>query len=248
MQGHPLKQPIMSVHGIEKRFGGLVAVNSLSFEVAQGEVLGLMGPNGAGKSTTFNLIAGEYRPDSGMIRYDGMDITGLPPHKICHLGIARTYQIPQPFTKLSVLQNLMVAGRFGKGLNMRSAEAEAAGLLEFVDLSSQKDVPAKDLSIPSLKKLELARALATDPRLLLLDEVAAGTTESEIPRILSMVEGIRGMGKTVIMVEHLMKILVEAADRIIVMDKGGKIAEGLPGEVMDDKKVIESYFGEFVEV
>jgi len=212
----------------------------MTFEVQAGEVVGLMGPNGAGKTTLLNLIAGVYRPDSGRILFQGKDITRYAPHKTCHLGIARTYQIPQPFTNLLVRDNLMVAAKYG---SKKGDTLELDEILDLVDLSKQKDTIAGDLATVSLKKLELARALASNPTLILLDEVAAGSTEAEIPRILRITEQVRKMGKTIILVEHVMKVMVEAVDRIIVIDKGEKIAEGTPGEVMEDEKVLAAYFG-----
>jgi branched-chain amino acid transport system ATP-binding protein len=174
------------------------------------------------------------------VKFKGKDITGLPPHKICHLGIARTYQIPQPFTNLSARENIQVAATYG---SKKAAEIEYARLFDLVNLSEQKDMLASDLTTVSLKKLELARALASNPTLILLDEIAAGSTEAEIPRILDTIKEIRKMEKTVILVEHVMKVMVEAVDRIVVMDKGVKIAEGTPDEVMEDEKVLEAYFG-----
>ncbi len=235
--------PILSVQGVTKYFGGLAALVDVGFEVGRGEVVGLMGPNGAGKTTLLNVIAGEYAPDAGKILFRGQDITKLPAHRICHLGIARTYQIPQPFVTLTVAQNLLVSAIFGGGLKKVSAEVEDYPILELVDLAGKRDILAGDLSILSLKRLELARALARRPELLLLDEVAAGTTEQEIPKILETIRRIREMGITIIIIEHVMKVLVNVVDRILVLDKGLKICEGSPGAVMSDTKVMEAYFG-----
>jgi branched-chain amino acid transport system ATP-binding protein len=234
---------ILSVQGVTKYFGGLAALSDVSFEVGRGEVVGLMGPNGAGKTTLLNVIAGEYAPNSGRIIFKGRNVTGLPPHRICHLGIARTYQIPQPFVTLSVRENLLVPAVFGRGLKMVTADAEDTGILDLVDLTEKKDDLAGNLPILSLKKLELARALARKPELLLLDEVAAGTTEQEIPAILKTIRRIREMGITMIIIEHIMKVLVNVVDRILVLDKGMKICEGTPAGVMCDAKVTEAYFG-----
>jgi branched-chain amino acid transport system ATP-binding protein len=231
---------VLSVDRVTKRFGGLVAVKDMTFEVQAGEVVGLMGPNGAGKTTLLNLIAGVYRPDSGRVLFQGKDITRCAPHKICHLGIARTFQIPQPFTSLSARQNILVAATYG---GKKAAGMEHDKIFDLVNLSEQKDMLTRDLATVSLKRLELARALASNPTLILLDEIAAGSTDAEIPRILDMTKQVRKMGKTIIMVEHVMKVMVEAVDRIVVMDKGEKIAEGTPGEVMKDEKVMAAYFG-----
>ncbi len=236
-------QPILSVKGITKRFGGLVALQDIGFAVGRGEAVGLMGPNGAGKTTLLNVISGEYGPDEGAIFFEGQDITNLPPHRLCHLGIARTYQIPQPFITLTPRENLLVSTVFG-----RQGKRAAPGLAEdrifdLVNFPGKRDTPAENLPIPSLKKLELARALAQEPKLLLLDEVAAGTTEAEIPRVLSTLQQIRRMGITVLIIEHVMKVMVNAVDRIVVVDKGTKIAEGDPRTVLNDRRVMEAYFG-----
>jgi branched-chain amino acid transport system ATP-binding protein len=235
-----LDTAVLSLDRVTKSFGGLVAVKDMTFEIQAGEVLGLMGPNGAGKTTLLNLIAGVYRPDSGRVLFQGKDITGCAPHKVCHLGIARTYQIPQPFTNLLVRDNLRVASTYG---SKKGETLELDEILDLVDLSKQKGTIAGDLATVSLKRLELARALATNPTLILLDEVAAGSTEAELPRILDITRQVREMGKTIILVEHVMKVMVEAVNRIVVMDKGEKIAEGTPDQVMKDEKVMAAYFG-----
>jgi len=224
-------------------FGGLAAIFDLSFDVQEGEVLGLMGPNGAGKSTLMNTISGEYRPSFGTIRFKNRDITALPPHKICHLGIARTYQIPQPFINLTALQNIVVAAEYGRGLGKKAAESEALKILDRVGLLEKRDMFARDLSAITLKRLELARALASRPSLLLLDEVAAGLTEEEIPQMIDILQQVRELGVTCILIEHVMRVMTKAVDRIMVMDKGMKIAMGTPQEVMEDSQVIEAYLG-----
>lgn len=238
-----MEEPILSVQAISMHFGGLVALDNVSFDVRAGEVVGLMGPNGAGKTTLLNIIAGEQVSDAGRIVFKGKEITKCPPHQTCRLGIARTYQIPQPFVSLTVRENLLVSEVFGKRPKRDDTRFTGDNLFDLVDLSEKKDELAGSLPVLSLKKLEMARALATKPELILLDEVAAGCTEVEIPRILKTLEKIQEMGVTVVIVEHVMKVLVNAVNRIVVIDKGMKIAEGEPDAIMNDAKVIEAYFG-----
>jgi len=235
--------PILSVNSITKRFGGLVAVEDLSFELQAGEVLGFLGPNGAGKTTLINLIAGEHALDEGQVIFNGKNISGLPPHKICHLGIARTYQIPQPFRTLTVLQNVAAAAIYGRSFSKKAAEQEALKLLEFTGLSEKGGMLAGDLDEISLKRLELARSLATGPTILLIDELAGGLTERDIPKVLALLKNITEMGISIIIIEHVMKVMMKAVDRIIVMDEGAKIAEGKPEEVIKNSDVIKAYFG-----
>jgi branched-chain amino acid transport system ATP-binding protein len=236
---------ILSVSEVRKRFGGLMALNNVSFELPSGAIMGLMGPNGAGKTTLVNVICGFYKPDSGTVKFQGRDITGIPPHKVCRLGIARTYQIPQPFGELTALQNVAVAGMYGRGIGKSAAESEALEVLKRADLADKKDVPAKNLTTITLKRLEVARALATDPKLLLVDEPAAGLNETELPHMLEILAAIRQAGVTILLIEHVMQVMREAVDTIFVINEGTPIASGQPDEVMKDKRVIECYLGEY---
>ena len=238
-----METPILSVSGVSKHFGGLMVFTDISFDVLANKALGLLGPNGAGKSTLLNIISGKYKADSGTIRFKGHDITGLSPHRICHLGIGRTYQIPQPFINLTVQENIAVAAAYGRRIGRGAAESEATKIMDVVGLLEKKDVFARDLAAIALKRLELARALSSSPQLILLDEVGAGLTEEEIPRMLGILEKIRNTGVTYILIEHVMRVMVKAVDKIIVIDKGTKIAEGSSDEVMKDRKVIEAYLG-----
>jgi branched-chain amino acid transport system ATP-binding protein len=239
-----LDKSILSVSGVSKSFGGLLAVYKVSFDLPAGCIMGIMGPNGAGKTTLVNVISGFYKPDSGSISFQGRPITGLPPHKVCRLGIARTYQIPQPFGDLTALQNVAVAAMYGKGIGKATGEDLASEVLRMTDLSDKKYVLARDMSTITLKRLEVARALASEPTLLLVDEPAAGLTEAELPRMLEILESIRRAGTTILLIEHVMRVMREAVDTILVMDQGATIACGEPDEVMNDTKVVECYLGE----
>lgn len=237
-----MPEPILSLKAVTKHFGGVAALDDVGFDVAENEVVGLMGPNGAGKTTLLNVIAGNFPPDSGTIHFRGKDITRHPTHQSCKMGISRTYQIPQPFVSLSVKDNLRVPEIFGQRSGLKSGP-NLDLILEMTGLEDRKDLLAGDLSILSLKKLELARALACHPRLVLLDEIAAGLTDPEIPQILKTITGIKTLGITIILVEHIMKVMMNAVDRIIVLDKGTTLCSGTADEVVNDARVIEAYFG-----
>jgi branched-chain amino acid transport system ATP-binding protein len=241
---------LLEGENVSRNFGGLAAVSDVSFYVDEGEILGLIGPNGAGKTTLFNLISASLKPKSGKIRYKGKDITRLGPHQICRLGIARTFQTVKVFAHLPVLRNVMVGSLFGTGSRVSTAEARrrAEEALEFVDLTPLKDAPAGDLTLADQKRLEVARALATQPELLLLDELMAGLTPTEVAEAMGDITELRGRGITVIMIEHVMQAIMNISDRIIVLDHGQKIAEGTPAEVAKSERVIEVYLGDKTDV
>lgn len=235
---------ILEVQNVTKQFGGLTAVNQVSLYVDQGEIVGLIGANGAGKTTLFNMLAGVFPPTSGKIVFDGKEVQGLPCHQICRMGVGRTYQLVKPFVNLSVLDNTVV-GALNRHHDVKEARKKAEEILEFVELDQRKNVAGSNLNLPELKRMELARALATEPKLLLLDEVMAGLNPTDSGRVIELVKRIRDeRGITIIVIEHVMKAIMTLSDRIYVLNQGNLIASGKPEEVSQDPEVIKSYFGE----
>lgn len=234
---------LLQVENVTKRFGGLVAVDNVSLSIEPGEVLGLIGPNGAGKTTLFNTISGTYTPNEGRIVFDGRDITGLQPHEVAHLGLVRTFQIVKPFAGLSVVDNVKV-GAFLRHTNPRTAERHARDAVNFVGLGSQADRPASTLTTSGRKRLEMARALATEPRMLLLDEVMAGLTPTESRKIVDLIRQIRTQfGLTLLVIEHVMSAIMALSDRVAVLHHGELIAIDPPEQIASDPAVIEAYLG-----
>nr|WP_223258213.1 ABC transporter ATP-binding protein [Thermogemmatispora tikiterensis] len=238
-------QPLLELRGVSKFFDGLPAVKQLDFAVRHGEIVGIIGPNGAGKTTMIGLISGSLPLSSGQIRYRGLDISRLPPHRRAYLGIARTFQVTQPFKGLSVRENVMIGALFGRrGLKQAAAREAADAVLERVGLAAKAHFRADQLTVADRKRLELARALALEPELLLLDEVMAGLTPTEMEQAIALIRAIHASGVTVLVIEHVMQAIMGLSQRIMVLHQGTKIAEGPPEQVLADQRVIEAYLGE----
>jgi branched-chain amino acid transport system ATP-binding protein len=237
--------PLLEIKGLSKAFGGLKALSNIDFEIHEGEVVGLIGPNGSGKTTLFTTIMGSLRCDRGTIFFRGEKITGLKPYQICRKGIARTFQLTRPFSRMTCLENVMVGRSFGsdRSCSLTETEREAEEILEFTGLKEKGQHPASTLNIIERKRLELARALATRPRLLLLDEIMAGLNPMEMKAAVGLIRQINSSGISMIIVEHVMKVVLSISKRVIVLDAGKKIAEGTPHEIVQNQAVIDAYFG-----
>ncbi len=235
--------PLLALHAVSKSYGALKVIDGISLAVGEGETLGILGPNGAGKTTLFNLVSGDARVDAGRVQYEGRDVTGLPPHARCRAGMGRSYQVPQPFGAMTVFENLVVAACFGGGQAERAAWRTAHEVLEETALLPRANTPAGRLPLLDRKRLELARALATRPRLLLLDEIAGGLTEQEAQLLVAELRRIKARGVTMVWIEHVVHALLSLADRLFVIDFGRKLAEGTPAAVMGHPEVRRVYMG-----
>ncbi|OGO39573.1 MAG: ABC transporter ATP-binding protein [Chloroflexi bacterium RBG_16_57_11] len=235
---------LLQVESVVKRFGGLIALEHVDLQVEQGEIVGVIGPNGAGKSTLLNVIAGVHKPTSGSVHFAGQLISGLNPDRICQMGIARTFQIPHPFNRMTAFENVLVAATFGSHQHGKTAAARAQEMLDFVAFPVDHQTAAHSLNTAQLRRLDLARALSSQPKLLLLDESAAGLTPNELIELQQLVFKIRDQGTTILIVEHLMRLIMQLCDRIIVLHYGVKIAEGTPAEIVSNENVTQAYLGE----
>ena len=235
--------PLLALHSVSKSYGALKVTDGISLSVAKGETLGILGPNGAGKTTLFNLISGDVSVNAGHVEYAGQDVTAMPPHTRCRLGIGRSYQVPQPFGHMSVFENLVTAACFGGGQAERDAWDTAVAVLDQTGLMPHANKPAGSLTLLNRKRLELARALATRPELLLLDEIAGGLTEHEAHELVDELKRIKASGVTMIWIEHVVHALLSVADRLFVINFGQKLAEGRPQDVMNDPEVQRVYMG-----
>jgi len=235
--------PLLALHDVSKSYGAIKVTDRISLSVRSGQTLGILGPNGAGKTTLFNLISGDVRVDGGRVEYDGRDVTSLAPHQRCRRGIGRSYQVPQPFGAMTVFENLVTAACFGGGQAEREAWQTAVEVLEKTGLGVHANKPAGALTLLDRKRLELARALATKPKLLLLDEIAGGLTEHEAATLVDELRRIKGEGMTMIWIEHVVHALLSIADRLFVINFGQKLAEGEPQAVMNDAEVRRVYMG-----
>ncbi len=235
---------ILRVEQLTKNFGSLMALNRVEMTLQRGEILGMIGPNGSGKTTLFNVISGIYKPASGEIRFEGQAIGNRKPHLICRLGIARTFQIVQPFAQMSVLENALIGAMYGRGIPMREGREKAMEVLHFVGLKDKVHLTPNEITTEDRRRLELARALATDPKVILLDEIMAGLTPTEVEEALNLLREVNTKGITIFMVEHIMKAVMAISHRIIVLNYGEKIAEGSPKEVADNPEVIKAYLGD----
>ncbi len=234
---------LLELKEVSKGFGGLKAVSKVSFQLDEGEILGIIGPNGAGKTTLFNALTGFYPPDAGEVRFGGENLFHLKPHQICQRGMVRTFQIVKPFLQLTVLENVVVAA-LNRTKNVREARVKALRTIDLVGLKEKTETLATGLTLPHRKRLELARAMATEPRLLLLDEVMAGLTPTEVDELIRLLKEINEKGITILLIEHVMRGLMALSKRVVVLNYGEKIAEGTPDEVVKNRQVIEAYLGE----